>query len=81
MQEEVSVLRIPTLVIRNETEYMHYVEAGVLRLTGTDAEVILEAAEPLIRSEAECERVKGLRIDVPKSASADIVRTIKAFLG
>ncbi len=81
MQEEVAVLRVPALVIRNETEYMHYVAAGVLRLTGTGTEAILKAAEPLLRDQEECERVKRLSIDLPKAASLEIVRKIKAFLG
>lgn len=81
MQEEVTVLRIPTLVIRKETEYMHYVKAGVLRLTGTDTAAILAAAEPFLKGPEEGERVKKLRIDLPEAASAEIVRRIASFLG
>jgi UDP-N-acetylglucosamine 2-epimerase (non-hydrolysing) len=81
MQEEVAVLRIPTLVIRNETEYMHYVRAGVLRLTGTEAAPILEAARPHLQGLEEYKRVQRLRIDLPESASLEIVRQIRAFLG
>ncbi|MEO7426916.1 MAG: UDP-N-acetylglucosamine 2-epimerase (non-hydrolyzing) [Fibrobacteria bacterium] len=81
MQEEVAVLRIPTLVIRNETEYMHYVQAGVLRLTGTDSARMLAAAGPLIAGLEERERVGRLRIDLPEAASLKIVQTLKTFLG
>jgi UDP-N-acetylglucosamine 2-epimerase (non-hydrolysing) len=81
MQEEVAVLRIPTLVIRNETEYMHYVQAGVLRLTGTDSARMLAAAGPLIAGLEERERVGRLRIDLPEAASLKIVQALKAFLG
>lgn len=81
MQEEAVVLRVPALVIRRETEYAHYVRAGALRLTGTATRDILDAAEPLIRDRQECDRIKGLRIDIPQSASRDIVRRISAFLG
>jgi UDP-N-acetylglucosamine 2-epimerase len=81
MQEEVAVLRVPTLVIRNETEYRHYVDAGILRLTGTASAAILAAAEPLVRGHEECDRVRRLDVDLPVSASADIVSRIQAFLG
>ena len=81
MQEEVAVLRVPALVIRRETEYMHYVEAGVLRLTGTGTAAILAAAEPLIRDLQELDRVRNLRIDLPAAASREIVRTLADFLG
>jgi UDP-N-acetylglucosamine 2-epimerase len=81
MQEEVTVLRVPTLVIRKETEYMHYVKAGVLRLTGTDTAAILAGAEPFLKGPEEGERVNKLRIDFPEAASAEIVRRIASFLG
>lgn len=81
MQEEAAVLRIPAIVIRNETEYMHYVKAGVLRLTGTGASAILAAAGSLLGDLLEYHRVKGLEIDLPAAASREIVRRIAAFLG
>lgn len=80
MQEEVAVLRVPTLVIRNETEYMHYVEAGVLRLTGTGTGAILDAAEPLLRDLEEYRRVRSLELELPAAASLEIAGRIEAFL-
>jgi UDP-N-acetylglucosamine 2-epimerase len=81
MQEEATVLRVPALVIRNETEYMHYVRAGILKLTGTSRAAILEAAAAFLSGEEEYRRIRALEIDLPKDCSQEIARRIAAFLG
>jgi UDP-N-acetylglucosamine 2-epimerase len=81
MQEEAAVLRVPTLVLREETEYMHYVRAGALKLAGTSRAGILDAAGPLLDEEDECRRVRALALDLPEDCSGEIARRIAAFLG
>lgn len=81
MQEEAAVLRVPALVLRNETEYMHYVRAGALKLAGTARAGILDAAAPLLDGEGEYRRVRALALDLPEDCSGEIARRIAAFLG
>ncbi len=48
IQEEATGLGIPTLVLRRTTERPEGVEAGVLRLVGTDSQVIVNEAARLL---------------------------------
>ncbi len=80
MQEEAAVLRVPALVIREETEYMHYVRAGALKLTGTDFNAILTAAQPWLDSLEDYARIQKLAIDFPKDCSLVIADAIEEFL-
>jgi UDP-N-acetylglucosamine 2-epimerase len=81
MQEEAAVLRVPALVLRDETEYMHYVRAGALKLAGTTRSGILDAVAPLLDGEEEYRRVRALALDLPEDCSGEIARRIAAFLG
>lgn len=81
MQEEAVVLRVPALVLREETEYMHYVRAGALKLAGATRSGILAAAEPLLAGEEEGRRIRALEIDLPPDCAGEIMRRIAAFLG
>lgn len=81
MQEEAAVLRVPALVLREETEYMHYVRAGALKLAGTSRSGILDAAGPLLDGEDECRRIRALELDLPKDCAGEIARRLAAFLG
>ncbi len=51
IQEETTGLGVPTLVLRRTTERPEGVEAGVLKLVGTDAAVILAEATRLLEDE------------------------------
>src|SRR5574340_1331542 len=51
IQEEATGLGIPTLVLRNTTERPEGVDAGVLKLVGTDREVIVREASRLLEDE------------------------------
>lgn len=48
IQEEAPALGVPVLVARDTTERPEGVEAGVVRLVGTDADAIYEAGEELL---------------------------------
>jgi len=52
IQEEASSLGVPTLVLREVTERPEGVEAGILKLVGTDPDVIFQEASRLLRDEA-----------------------------
>src|SRR5262249_42820077 len=53
VQEEAPALRVPVLVMREETERPEAVEAGVARLVGTDVARIVGAASLLLGDESE----------------------------
>jgi len=49
VQEETAALRIPTLIVREETEWQAYVNAGTHRLVGTKPETIVPQFQALLR--------------------------------
>ena len=53
IQEEAPSLGKPVLVMRDTTERPEAVEAGTVRLVGTDAKVIVDAARTLLEDEDE----------------------------
>ena len=55
VQEEAPALGTPVLVLRNTTERPEGIEAGTLKLTGTDEETIYEETKKLLTSKEEYE--------------------------
>lgn len=55
VQEEAPALGKPVLVLRNTTERPEGIEAGTLKLTGTDEETIYEETKKLLTSKQEYE--------------------------
>ena len=53
VQEEAPVFGVPVLVLRESTERMEAVEAGVARLVGVDRDVVLQTATRLLLNENE----------------------------
>ena len=53
VQEEAPVFGAPVLILRDSTERMEAVEAGVAELIGTDRQAVVEAASRLLLNEAE----------------------------
>ncbi len=61
IQEEAPGLGIPTLVLRNTTERPEGVEAGTLKLVGTDPEVIVREARRLLDDPAAHAAMSGAK--------------------
>lgn len=59
IQEEATSLKIPTLVLRNVTERPEGVEAGFLRLVGTDTNNIVQQARQLLEDSSVYEEISG----------------------
>ena len=59
IQEEAPALQVPVLVVRDTTERPEGIEAGVVRLVGTQSEDIFSAAEELLTSAAAYARMAG----------------------
>jgi UDP-N-acetylglucosamine 2-epimerase len=81
LQEEAAVLKTPTLVIRHETEYQHYVQAGILFLTGPSKNKIVQKVNALLEDAGEYARIKSLNIPYVKDSSSIIVNKMMEFLG
>ena len=60
IQEEAPSLGKPVLVLRDTTERPEGVEAGVLRLVGTDTKDIVEAAKLLLSDRTEYEKMANI---------------------
>jgi UDP-N-acetylglucosamine 2-epimerase (hydrolysing) len=59
LQEEAPSLGKPVLVLRNETERPEAVEAGTVRLVGTETHAIVDQLTTLLTNPAEYERMAG----------------------
>ena len=61
VQEEAPALGKPVLVLRNETERPEAVDAGVVKLVGTDRELIIAEAEKLLHNPGDYKKMaKGV---------------------
>ncbi|TMN21999.1 non-hydrolyzing UDP-N-acetylglucosamine 2-epimerase [Lentibacillus cibarius] len=57
VQEEAPSLGVPVLVLRNTTERPEGIDAGTLKLAGTDEETIFNLADELLRDETAHEKM------------------------
>lgn len=80
IQEEAPAFGIPVLVLRNATERPEGIEAGTLRLVGTDRERIVQRANYLLDNPAAYEEMaKAANPFGDGHAAERIVRTLSAF--
>jgi len=59
IQEEAPALGVPVLVARDTTERPEGIDAGVVRLVGTDSDAIFEAGEELLSNPSAYARMAG----------------------
>lgn len=78
IQEEASVLGIPTLVMRNTTERHEAVECGAVKLVGTDQEAIVSNTERLLRDRDSYTAISNARSPFGDGSSAEKVVGILA---
>jgi len=57
IQEEAPALGVPVLVMRHETERPEAIEAGTVKLVGTDPQTIIAETEKLLHDETEYRRM------------------------
>jgi UDP-N-acetylglucosamine 2-epimerase (non-hydrolysing) len=77
IQEEAVALNVPCLILRNNTEWMSYVEYGKNILVGTDQNKIIELVDDLLSNEYKIEQMKQIRISIKKGASKSITSILK----
>ena len=81
IQEESTVLGVPTLVARDETERPEAVEAGVAHLVGTDVERIVRVGSDILRSSISPEDLSSAAtVFGDGQAGVRSARAIRAFL-
>jgi UDP-N-acetylglucosamine 2-epimerase (non-hydrolysing) len=82
LQEEVPSLGKPVLVLRNVTERPEGIEAGVLRLVGTDIDTIVESAVELLESKGAYNAMaRAVNPYGDGKASERIVKAILEYFG
>lgn len=82
IQEEAPALGKPVLVMRDRTERPEAVEAGTVKLVGTQPERIVEAVRTLISDRVEYERMSRAHNPYGDGKASDrIVAAIKASMG
>ncbi len=80
IQEEAPALGKPVLVLRNETERPEAVEAGTVRIIGTQKDKIVSAVEMLFNNKAEYDTMaRAINPYGDGRASSRIVETIFSF--
>jgi len=80
LQEEASVFNKPVLVLRNVTERPEGIEAGILKLAGTDRNAIVEKVNELITNTDEYNRMVEAKNPFGDGyASEKIVEAIKDY--
>lgn len=79
LQEEAGALGIPTLILRNETEWSYLVDAGVHVLVGNTYESISSGAKAWLSNEAMA-RLRSTEVPIWPGASERSVRAIEAYL-
>ena len=77
IQEEAAVLNVPCLVMRDNTEWMSYVEMGKNLLLGTSYQKIIGIVNDLLNNEEKIDKIKRIKIPINQGASESIVSILK----
>lgn len=78
IQEESVILNIPCLILRDNTEWMVYVDAGKNKLLGTSYKKIIDGVNELLNDEQKLIQMKQIKVPINSGASKAIVSIIKA---
>jgi len=81
VQEEAAILDTPALVMRNETEWVEYIEAGKNILAGTQRREIAEIAFGLIDDPERLKSLRGAKIAIKRDVSLKILETLRRAAG
>jgi UDP-N-acetylglucosamine 2-epimerase (non-hydrolysing) len=77
IQEEAVVLNVPCLILRDNTEWMQYVELGKNMIVGTHYQKIIDVVNDLLKNEDKIERIRQIKIHIKKGASKSILSILK----
>jgi len=77
IQEEAAVLNVPCLILRDNTEWMYYVEMGKNLLLGTQCDKIVEIVDDLLENEDKVSEIEKIKIPINQGATESVVAILK----
>ena len=77
IQEEAAVLNVPCLILRDNTEWMYYVEMGKNLLVGTNFDKIVEIVNELLDNNDKISEIEKIEIPINQGATESIVAILK----
>ena len=77
IQEEAAVLNVPCLILRDNTEWMYYVEMGKNLLLGTHYDKIVEIVSNLLENDDKITAIEKIEIPINQGATEKIVEILK----
>lgn len=80
IQEESVVLNIPCLVLRDNTEWMCYIDTGKNLLLGTSYQNIVDTVWDLLENEQKLVRMKQIQAPIKHDVSESIVSILNKNL-
>ena len=81
LQEEAALLGTPALILRNETEWPQWVDAGVNALVGNTYRSLMDKAWPILASDSTLQAMRRKSDAPPSGASLRILRRLESDLG
>jgi len=80
IQEEAAILNVPCLILRDNTEWMAYIELGKNLLLGTCPQKIIDTVFDLLENEQKLVRIKKIKVPIKQGASESIVSILNENL-
>ena len=77
IQEEAAVLNVPCLILRDNTEWMYYVEMCKNLLVGTHFDKIVEIVNELLENDDKISEIEKIEIPINQGATESIVAILK----
>lgn len=77
IQEEAAVLNVPCLILRDNTEWMYYVEMGKNLLLGTQYDKIVEVVNNLLENDDKVKEIEKIKIPINQGTTEAIVAILK----
>jgi UDP-N-acetylglucosamine 2-epimerase (non-hydrolysing) len=77
IQEEAAVLNVPCLILRDNTEWMYYVEMGKNLLLGTQCDKIVEVVNNLLENDDKVSEIEKIKIPINQGATESIISILK----
>ena len=77
IQEEAALLDVPCLILRDNTEWMVYVEKGKNLILGTQYKKIIHVVNGLLDNEEKLDKIRQIKVPINQGASESIVSILK----
>ena len=77
IQEEAVIINVPCLILRNNTEWMEYVEIGKNLIVGTNYQRITDTVNDPLDNKEKLEKIRQIKAPINQGASKSIVSILK----